>query len=163
MEAFVRLPEKHLLVIVVACACIIMASSLEALMRVKDQDLFTEWLESTTLAQPVADPAASPAPSPDPAPYFSLYVSLQLGRYFLQIVIPVACALSAWATRRRLPLNYLFVFIWTVLALGSLGFCLTGLNRGSGFIYMYVLAHLVLTLALLSLAGVVQADRAVRS
>lgn len=145
MTAYVKLPKKQLYGILVCCAIIIFCASLEVLFRVKDLDMFYAWLSFQ------ADGATDPTLSS-----FNTYVGLQLGAYFMQIIIPMCYAIYSYFAYLKIRINHLFVFIWAILALGSLGYSSLGSGLNSVFIYIYIPAHLGLLYFTLSLTQVIR-------
>ncbi|MBU0935900.1 MAG: hypothetical protein KKI09_12435 [Spirochaetes bacterium] len=145
MTAHIKLPKKQLYGILVPCALIVFAASLEVLFRVKDVDLYETWLAFI-----------SDYPDAGLSPDFSSYVSLQLMLYFSKLIIPAAYALYSYFAYIKIRINNLFVFIWTVLTAGSLAYCIAGSGFGSIFTYFYIAAHLVLFFTTISLAQVIR-------
>jgi len=145
MTAYVKLPKKQLYGILVCCAVVIFAASLEVLFRVKDMALFEAWLDFQTAS-------GLDLPGTD----FNTYVSLQLGAYFMQIVIPISYALYAYFAYTKIRINQLFVFIWAVLVLGSLAYSAVGSGFNSIFMYLYIPTHLALLYFTLSLTQVIR-------
>jgi len=139
-----KLSTKKLYLIMAASFLIILFSSLEVFMRVKDALLFENWVETAMSSGDL--PAGY-------TPVFDDYVVAELFRYFFRIAIPMGFAVFSYFTYVKLRLSGIFIFVWTVLLLGGLAYTVFELNFGSIFYYLIVAAYLLLIGAVLSLSG----------
>lgn len=142
MENNARLPLKQLNIILIASAAIIFSSSLEVLIRVKDSGLFEVWKENALLAGYFTQ---------NTPPTFDDYVVGEMFRYMFRIIIPIGFSLFSYYTYRKLRLNRLFIFVWSVLLLGGMAYTFFELNFNSIFYYIVLIGFVVMLITVLSL------------
>ena len=142
MENNARLPLKQLNIILIASAAIIFSSSLEVLIRVKDSGLFEVWKENALLAGYFTQ---------NMPPTFDDYVVGEMFRYMFRIIIPIGFSLFSYYTYRKLRLNRLFIFVWSVLLLGGIAYTFFELNFNSIFYYIVLIGFVVMLITVLSL------------
>ena len=142
MENNARLPLKQLNIILIASAAIIFSSSLEVLIRVKDSGLFEVWKENALLAGYFTQ---------NMPPTFDDYVVGEMFRYMFRIIIPIGFSLFSYYTYRKLRLNRLFIFVWSVLILGGIAYTFFELNFNSIFYYIVLIGFVVMLITVLSL------------
>lgn len=142
MENNARLPLKQLNIILIASAAIIFSSSLEVLIRVKDSGLFEVWKENALLAGYFTQ---------NMPPTFDDYVVGEMFRYMFRIIIPIGFSLFSYYTYRKLRLNRLFIFVWSVLLLGGMAYTFFELNFNSIFYYIVLIGFVVMLITVLSL------------
>ena len=142
MENNARLSLKHLNIILIASAAIILSSSLEVLIRVKDSGLFEIWKENALLAGFFTQ---------NNPPTFDDYVVGEMFRYMFRIIIPIGFSLFSYYTYKKLRLNRLFIFVWSVLLLGGMAYTFFELNFNSIFYYIVLIGFVVMLITVLSL------------
>jgi len=142
MENNARLPLKQLNIILIASAAIIFSSSLEVLIRVKDSGLFEVWKENALLAGYFTQ---------NMPPTFDDYVVGEMFRYMFRIIIPIGFSLFSYYTYKKLRLNRLFIFVWSVLLLGGMAYTFFELNFNSIFYYIVLIGFVVMLITVLSL------------
>lgn len=142
MNTYQKFPKKQLYLILLAAALIILASSLDVLMRVKDAALFEAWKERALSFGTF---------TPDRPPTLDDYVGAELFRYLFKIAIPMGFALLTFLTYQKLILTKLYIFIWTVLLAGGMAYTFFELNFYSVFYYLVIAGYLILILTVLSL------------
>jgi len=142
MENNARLPLKQLNIILIASVAIIFSSSLEVLIRVKDSGLFEVWKENALLAGYFTQ---------NMPPTFDDYVVGEMFRYMFRIIIPIGFSLFSYYTYRKLRLNRLFIFVWSVLILGGIAYTFFELNFNSIFYYIVLIGFVVMLITVLSL------------
>jgi hypothetical protein len=128
--------------ILILCAVLIFAASVETMMRVKDSGLFDVW-RSTLQGNDHLELTQNEL--------FSVYVSIHLSLYLMKIIVPLALGVYTYFAYVKLGINKLFVFVWTVLVLGSAALTAVEVNLGSFFYYFNLIAYAILALTLLSL------------
>jgi hypothetical protein len=142
MNSYAKFPKRQLYIILIAVAFIIFISSIEVLMRVKDQTLFELWKSA------VINSGAYPEGF---NPTFDDYAGAEMFRYLFKIAIPMGFGLLTYITYQKLRLNRLFIFIWTVLLMGGMAYTFFELNFSSVFFYLVIAGYLVLIITVLSL------------
>jgi len=150
MKSNTKLPVKQLYLILVPCAIIIFSSSIETLMRVKDLNLFQEWL--LTLEQ-LGESQLSQNQA------FDAYVTGNLINFFLKISIPISLSINSYFAYTKLRINQLFIFIWTVALLGGLAYTLVELSFYSVFYYIKIAGYLFLVVIILSLINIINESK----
>ncbi len=123
---------------------IIAFSSIEVLMRVKDGNLFEAW-QQAVISSGDYDTGFTPG--------MDEYVGVEMFKYIFKIIIPMGFGLLTFLTYKKLRLNRLFVFIWSVLLLGGLAYTFFELNFASIFYYLIIAGYLVLIVTVLSLSN----------
>lgn len=142
MNSYTKFPKRQLYIILIAVAFVIFISSIDVLMRVKDQTLFELWKSA------VVNSGAYPEGF---NPTFDDYAGAEMFRYLFKIAIPMGFGLLTYITYQKLRLNRLFIFIWTVLLAGGMAYTFFELNFGSVFYYLVIAGYLVLIITVLSL------------
>ncbi|WP_353893933.1 hypothetical protein PRVXH_000704 [Proteinivorax hydrogeniformans] len=150
MNTLTNLPKKHLYYILISCSIIIVATSMETLMTVKDIDLFNQWLENHKAAEGAEI-------SVDEA--FNVFISVNLIYFLFKLVIPISISLHSYFAYIKLKINGLFVFIWTVLVLGSMAYTLFEWSINSIFYYINLTGYFILVVTLLSLINVIDKSK----
>ena len=143
MKNFTKIPKKKLYIILITAGVLILALSLEMLIRVKDYTYFQEWLIDIRENQ---DAYLSKTDA------FNAYLSMNLGYYFISLVVPVIFSLHCYFSYTRLQVNALFIFLWTVLLVGGLGYTFLEYNYYSPFYYVRLISYIVLIFTNLSLS-----------
>lgn len=146
MNSYTKLPKKHLYFILLFSSIIIMSESLTVMIKVKDINLFKDYLinlgftlESDTLYQE----------------YFSSYVAQNLSYFFFSIIIPVFLSIHSYFAFISIRISKLFIFIWTVLILGALTYTVIKFNLQSVFYYLNIFCYILLILTILNLNKVI--------
>ncbi len=138
-----RLPVKQLYIFLTACALIILSSSLDVMIRVKDLNLFDQWRLASGIEADLND-------------LFNAYVTISLSIYFFKIIVPIIFGIYSYFAYKKIRVNQLFVFIWTVLNLGGLAYVLVERQYGSVFFYLSAVGYLINVITLLSLMDVIK-------
>lgn len=150
MENSTKLPLKHLNIILILSAMIILSSSLEVLIRVKDSGLFETWKINALMAGYFTE--SNP-------PTFDDYVVGEMFRYFFRISIPIGFSLFSFYTYKKLRLNKLFIFVWAVLILGGMAYTFFELNFYSIFYYIVIVSFVGLFITLMMLSEEMQKSK----
>jgi hypothetical protein len=141
MNTYTKMPKKHMLLILLSIASVILFASLEVMIKVKDLTLYETWANNTLGISESS---------------FDIYVTAQLSTYFTNIIIPMIFGVYTYFAYVKIRVNSLFVFMWSVLILGSFAYNISDLNFQSLFFYGYIIGYLVLLLTVLSLHQVIQ-------
>lgn len=141
MDTYSKMPKKHLYIILFTVASVILFASIEVMIKVKDLTLYETWANDTI---GIAESS------------FSIYVTAQLSSYFTKIIIPMIFGVYTYFTYIKIRVNTLFVFMWSVLIIGSFGYNISDLNYRSIFFYGYILGYFVLLMTVLSLLQIIQ-------
>ncbi len=141
MNTYSKMPKKQLYIILFAVASVILFASVEVMIKVKDLTLYETWAKST---MGITESS------------FNIYVTAQLSAYFTKIIIPMILGIYTYLAYIKIRVNSLFVFMWSILIIGSLGYNISDLNYGSIFFYGYILGYLVLLFTVLSLLQIIQ-------
>lgn len=135
------MPEKQMNIILFTVASVILFASIEVMIKVKDLTLYETWANNT-----IGITESS----------FNIYVTAQLSSYFTKIIIPMIFGVYTYFAYIKIRVNSLFVFMWSILIIGSLGYNISDLNYGSIFFYGYIFGYLVLLMTVLSLLQIIQ-------
>ncbi len=135
------MPKKHMYIILFTVASVILFASIEVMIKVKDLTLYETWANNT-----IGITESS----------FNIYVTAQLSAYFTKIIIPMILGVYTYFTYIKIRMNSLFVFMWSILIIGSFGYNISDLNYGSIFFYGYIFGYLVLLMTVLSLLQIIQ-------
>lgn len=143
MLSNVKIPKKKYYIILVFTSIVIMSISLETMLKAKELSLFQEWINTNNIS-PISDYDYNQA--------FNSYLTLALSTMFMKIIIPAALSIHSFFAYTRIRINRLFIFIWSLLLLGGLGYEVVGFNLGSIFSYINVLVYisLIITIILLN-------------
>jgi hypothetical protein len=150
MKSYTKLPSKQLYLILILCAIIIFFTSIETMMKVKDVDLYQEWLHTL-------DYLNSSQITQDQS--FESYLMVNLIFYFFKVIIPIALSVNAYLAYTRIRINYLLIFIWSVLALGGLAYTVVEMSFYSVFYYVSVVSYIILFIVILSLIDVINESK----
>ena len=135
MNAYTKLPSKSLYRMLTACVVIVISLSLQTMIQVKDVALYRIWAQNIGISNES----------------FSAYVTVHLIQFFIKMIVPVMFSVYAYFAYTHIRINYLFVFIWSVLLIGGFLFVLTEMNFSSVFYYLSLLGYAVLIFNVLSL------------
>ncbi|MBM7560790.1 hypothetical protein [Fusibacter tunisiensis] len=141
MNSYTKLPKKQLYSILFSVALVILVASLEVLIKVKDISLFNAW--SVQIENMDGN-------------LFDLYVSSQMSQYFTKIIIPMLFGVYTYFAYSKIRINSLFVFMWSILIVGSLGYSISDFNYHSVFFYGFLIGYTVMLITVLSLIQVIQ-------
>ncbi|MDW7661182.1 MAG: hypothetical protein SCL54_07075 [Bacillota bacterium] len=141
MNTYSKMPRKHLYIILFTVASVILFASIEVMIKVKDLTLYETWAKST---MGITESS------------FNIYVTTQLSSYFTKIIIPMIFGVYTYFAYIKIRVNSLFVFMWSVLIIGSFGYNISDLNYGSIFFYGYIIGYFVLLMTVLSLLQIIQ-------
>jgi len=147
LKGYTKLPKKHLYIIILTLGFIIFLLSLEVMMKVKDINMFNNWLKDNkqyTIA------------NLENADLFNTYISINLSLYFQRIIVPIGLGIHTYLAYVKLRINKLFVFIWTVLLIGSILYTVVGLKNLAVFSYMYIGLYIIVIFTVLSLLTVIE-------
>ncbi len=147
MKGYTKLPKKHLYIIILTLGFIIFLLSLEVMMKVKDINMFNNWLKDNkqyTIA------------NLENVDLFNTYISINLSLYFQRIIVPIGLGIHTYLAYVKLRINKLFVFIWTVLLIGSILYTVVGLKNLAVFSYMYIGLYIIVIFTVLSLMTVIE-------
>lgn len=121
-------------IILALTSVLVILASIEALMVVKDGDLFIRWAAENF-----------PDAVPDDV-LFTQYVSSNLAVYFLKVVIPSTIAIMAFLTHAKAKFTPLAIYIWVILSFGGLAYTTADMNFQSVFFYLNGLIYTALIL-----------------
>lgn len=147
MKEYVKLPIRKFYFILIPLGILILLLSLEVMIQVKDIDLFNIWMNNL------------PDEGLTEQELFNIYVSGHLSMYFVKIIIPMGLSIHAYFSYTKIRINYLFVFIWTVLLVGSLAYALMDFRVDSVFTYLYLIIYAIVITTVLSLSTVIRNNK----
>lgn len=113
MKDNIEMTKPVYYLIVGLCSIIIMANSMEALIKVKDNGLFELWL---------SNPNLNVDRSLGNQELYSIYLTMCLSVFFIRVITPIALAINSYFALIKLRVNKLFVSIWSVLLIGLFAF-----------------------------------------
>lgn len=142
MKETIVMSKKTFYVIVLLCATIIMANSLESFARAKDAGLFEAWL---------SNPSLNVDRSQTIEQMYSIYLTMCLALFFIKIITPAALAINTYFSFVKTRVNKLFVLIWMVLLIGLFLFTSLGQTYFSIFFIVSTICHLALVIVLASI------------
>lgn len=145
MKGYTAFPKKQFFLLLGPLAILIFILSIEVLMKGKDTLLFDAWVQKSNQ---LPDGASS-------QDLFSIYLTGQLSVYFQKIIIPIGLSIHSYFSYTKLRINKLFVFMWTILAGGSLAYSLVGLTLKNPLVYIYIVIYGIIIITLLSLLDVI--------
>ena len=148
MNANIKLPKKQMYIILFALGFIILSMSLNVMMRVKDIGLYDLWFNDM-----VNEDLGITYDSA-----FSIYVTGNLAAYFLKMFVPIALGIHTYFAYTKIRISQLFVFIWSVLLIGSMLYVIVEKQFGSIFYYSNIIGYVVLILTILSLGSVINEE-----
>jgi len=131
-----NLSKRKFFLISMVAIIIVVIASLESLLLVKDTGFFNNWLIANSLQG---------------QEHFGVYVTSVMSQYILKIIIPVFFGISTYISFAKTRVNGMFIFIWSVLLAGSLGFTLISIEKNSLLFFVYIILYIVLILNVLSL------------
>ncbi|NLY45962.1 MAG: hypothetical protein GX053_08270 [Tissierella sp.] len=145
-----KIPKSKYYLILIFTSIIILSISLESIFRAKDLSLFENWLDINNM---------TPVDDYDFNQGFNSYIVIILSNMFLKIMIPASLSIYSYFAYIRIRINRLFIFIWTVLLLGGLAYEVVGLNIGSIFFYINIIAYIGLILTIVSLDSLIDRSK----
>lgn len=151
MKGYTKLPKKQLYFILVSCAVIIFAASLETMMRVKDLTLFNQWYSDISMYYEELQYTQDQM--------FNAYVTANLSYFFLTIIVPVIYGIHAYYAYIKLRISGIFIFLWVILSVGALAYTVIEYNFNSLFYYVRIISYLVLIITTLSLTSAVNESK----
>lgn len=146
MNSYTILPKKQLYIILIFCAIIIFSTSIETLIKVKDLDLYENWMQNLNNG------------SNSQIWYetsFDDYIMANLIYLFFKIAIPMFFSFNSYLAYIRTRINYLFIFIWSTLIIGGILYTFVELSYYSVFYYINIIGYIILFITLLSLINVI--------
>lgn len=127
-----HLSNKHFYVLVLLCAVIILLSSMELMIIVKDSTIFNEWVLKNNLAQyPIEET-------------FVEYLNANLISYALRIIFPVVLGITAFLTLNKFYINKMLIYVFLLLEVGGLAFTAIQRNFNSLFYFLILATYVVL-------------------
>lgn len=145
MDGYTKLPKKQLYLILGPLGTLILLLSLEVMMMTSDPAIFEHWMESNKAMNPGFDEVG----------LFNIFISGNISLYFQKIIVPIGLSLHSYFAFVKLRIGKLFVFMWSVLLIGSLAYTIIGLNFGNVFMYIYIVIYIVVFFTLVSLLGII--------
>lgn len=145
MNGLSKLPMRHYWIMTILSSIIIFVATLEVILFVKNPDFYNAWLVSLS------------AENLDGA--FSIYLTTRLTHYAAIVIIPMTFSLYTTFAANKLRISGLYIFMWTVLMLASLGYSVLGKSLGDGFLYAYGALYAVIIITLLSLVDVIRESK----
>lgn len=148
MDSGTQLPKKQTIIILSTLSVLILFISLESMIKIKDLQLYEIWYESFEVEKMgISENEA-----------FSVYVTGQLAMYFFNIIVPMIFGIHVFLAYTKLRINKLFIFIWSVLLLGSLAYRLVEKDYTSVFFYMTSIGYGVVLWNLWSLTPIINGN-----
>ena len=129
-----HLPIKKFYIILALTSILVLVASIEALIVVKDGNLFIQWAAENF-----------PESAPDNL-LFTQYVSSNLAIYLLKVVIPSTIAIMAFVTHTKARYTQLVTYVWVILSFGGLAYTTADMNFQSAFFYLNGLVYTALVL-----------------
>ncbi len=136
-----RLSKKNFYILVTLSGIIILLSSFEAILKVKDYELFLMWAKDNFPQQSIDQSL------------FNTYVTSELSIYLIKVLIPISISIMAFFALTRIRYSKIFVYVWTVLAMGGFAYTLFDFNLRSVFYYSILLLYIILTIFLYLFMG----------
>lgn len=136
-----RLSKKNFYILVSLSGIIILLSSFEAILKVKDYELFLMWAKDNFPQQSIDQSL------------FNTYVTSELSIYLIKVLIPISISIMAFFALTRIRYSKIFVYVWIVLAMGGFAYTLFDLNLRSVFYYSILLLYIILTIFLYLFMG----------
>lgn len=146
MQTQAKLPLKQLYTILIACAMIILLSSIDVLMRVKDITLFDNWVKEQALTG-------------DPSMLLNQYVGLNLSLFIMKIIVPVSFAIYSYVAYVKIKINHLYVLMWSILNIGGLAYTAFDRQYPNILYYVIIICYALLILTLISLVDVIRESK----
>lgn len=122
------LQPKHFYLIIATCALIILCESLQVMVKVKIIDHYDYWRQQIGQLQ---------------GDTFQIYLTIQLSYFFMKIITPMIFGLHTYLAFIKIRIGKLYVFIWTVLMLGSMAYTLVEWTVYSPFYYIKLISYFV--------------------
>jgi hypothetical protein len=142
MNAITKIPKKQFYTIMIILGVLITSLSLETMMKVKDLTLYESWFASVETDLSYNDA-------------FSVYVTANLALYAFKVIVPMMFGLHTYLAFVKIRINKLYVFIWTVLLAGSLGYIIVSRSFDSVFYYINIVSCVLLIGAVLTLVSII--------
>lgn len=134
------LDRRGFYIIAGICALLILFNSLEAVLKVKDVDLFNKWHQEI---YPGEQATASD---------FSIYVVGSMAEYFLKTAFPASVALTAYFTIEKSKAFEAMAFVWVVISSGGFIYHLLQFDIYSLFYYIGLVFYIILMVKIYSIA-----------
>ena len=141
MKAIIRLPEKKLYIILILCALLIFSNSLETMVRIKDLDIYEDWLEHYKTLDEYDESKDS----------YEVYKGVYLNLFILKVLVPVGLGLYSFLMYKYMGINLLSIVVWVLLLIGGLVSNIFELQLGSIFYYINIVVYLALIVVVISL------------
>lgn len=129
--------------IVGICAVIILATSIEAIFKVKDTAFFEMWLSNPNLNAAMIGETTEEL--------YETYLSMCMSSFFVKVITPIGLSIHSYMTLTKLRVNKLYIVIWTVLLIGSFGFSIIGESLYSIFFIVSSIGYIALILMMIYL------------
>lgn len=126
------LDRRGFYIIAVLCSFLILFSSLEAVLKVKDSQLFIEWHKDMYPNEAVNEDN------------FSIYLAGNVAEYTLKTAFPASIAITAYFSIGKSKVFGAMSFIWLVLSGGGFAFHLLQRDFDSIFYYIGIILYTIL-------------------
>lgn len=137
MREVIQISRKEFYIIVGLCAGIIFLNSLDALIRVKDLDMFDMWIKGSNITTELIGKTSDEM-------YYT-YLTMNLSKFFVRVITPIGLALHTYYALMKTGVNKSYVLIWSLLLVGSVLFSLLG----ESFITIFLVATVLLYIGLI--------------
>lgn len=132
MRERIELSKKQFYIVVGLCAVIILANSLESMIKVKDLGMFEMWLSSSL------NKAATMSEREE---LYRTYITMNLSNFFVRIITPIGLALHTYYALVKTGVNKSYVMIWILLLIGSIAFTIFNESLVSIFLIISMLSY----------------------
>lgn len=126
------LDRRGFYIIAVICALLILSYSIEALVKVKDVEMFNKWHQETYPGEQIL------------TTNFSTYLVGNMAEYFLKTALPTSIALTAYFAIGKSKSFGTMTFVWLVISSGGFIFHLLQLDFYSFFYYIGIVLYIIL-------------------
>lgn len=134
------LDRRGFYIIAGICALLILFSSLEAVTKVKDVNMFTKWHQEAYPGEQVA------------TSNFSIYLVGSMVEYFLKTAFPASIALTAYFAIDKSKAFGAMTFVWLVISSGGIIYQILQHDFYSFFYYIGLFLYIILNVKLYSIA-----------
>lgn len=135
MEITRKLPQKILMFILITSGIMILLSSVEALLKAKDTELF--YMVSNRLKENGTGEIA-----------YSDYVFSLLSVYFMKIIPPIGYSITSYLSFRIFRFGKSFMAVWGIVLLGSLVLHILTLEINNIFYYIIGIGYVLLFISI---------------
>lgn len=150
MNTYTKLPKKNLYIISILCFLLVLFISLETTIRVKDIQLFEDFLAQN---KDLIDQGMTVDEM------YRNYLMLNLSKFFFKIVTPIFLSIHTYYTYKSLRISSLFIFMWIITLLGALSYIALEGEFYSVFYYIDIFIYMFLIISVLSLNKVLNKSK----